>query len=124
MILHHVPKGPRVIIVTTAFFNPQAFSKGNLDIVNKVSVPEVVKNEIAETDSKDVLDHFFAKVVVNPEDLFFIKGFFQFLVELTSCFQVCTERFFNDQALKALSIHNSFGFEVFGNGSKKLRSHG
>ena len=108
MILHHVPKGPRVIIVTTAFFNPQAFSKGNLDIVNKVSVPEVVKNEIAETDSKDVLDHFFAKVVVNPEDLFFIKGFFQFLVELTSCFQVCTERFFNDQALKALSIHNAF----------------
>ena len=62
--------------------------------------------------------------MVDPEDLFFIKGFFQFLVELTSCFQVCTERFFNDQALKALPIHNSFGFEVFGNGSKKLRSHG
>ena len=75
-----------MIIVATAFFNPQAFSKGNLDIVNKVSVPEVVKNEIAETNGKDILDHFFAKVVVNSEDLFFIKGFFQFFVELTSRF--------------------------------------
>ena len=75
-----------MIIVATAFFNPQAFSKGNLDIVNKVSVPEVVKNEIAETDGKDILDHFFAKVMVDPEDLFLIKGFFQFFVELTSRF--------------------------------------
>ena len=108
MVLHHISKGPRVIIVATAFFNPQAFSKSNLDIVNKISVPKVIKNKISKTNGKDILDHFFSKVMVDPEDLFFIKGFFQFLVELTSCFQVCTERFFNDQALKALPIHNAF----------------
>ena len=86
MVLHHISKGPRVIIVATAFFNPQAFSKSNLDIVNKILVPKVIKNKISKTNGKDILDHFFSKVMVDPEDLFFIKGFFQFLVELTSCF--------------------------------------
>ena len=75
-----------MIIVATAFFNAQAFSKGNLDIVNKISVPKVIKNKISETNGKDILDHFFAKVMVDPEDLLFIKGFFQFLVELTCRF--------------------------------------
>ncbi len=39
--------------------------------------------------------------MVDPEDLFFIKGFFNSLLRLTSCFK-SVPRFFNDQALKAL----------------------
>ena len=60
MILHHISQSTGLVIVTAAFFDPQLFCKGNLDIVNVVTIPDVFKEKIGEADSKDALNHFLA----------------------------------------------------------------
>ena len=62
--------------------------------------------------------------MVNTENLLFVKGCQEFFVKLAGSCQVCPERFFNNQAFKSFAIYNVFRLEVFGNGTKKLRSHG
>ena len=60
MVLHHITKGARLIIVATAFFNTQAFRKGNLHIINVLTVPNILKDHVGKTNSKDTLNHLFA----------------------------------------------------------------
>ena len=60
MVLNHILKGTRVIIVTTPILNPDGFCKADLNIVNEISVPNMFKNDIGKADSKNILDHFLA----------------------------------------------------------------
>ena len=74
MVLHHITEGTGLIIVATAFFNSQLFSKGNLNIINVLAVPDIFKQQISKADCKNLLNHFLAQIVVNAENLFFVKG--------------------------------------------------
>ena len=74
MVLHHITEGTGLIIVATALFNAQLFSKGNLHIINVLAVPDIFKQQISKADGKNLLNHFLAQIVVNTENLFFVKG--------------------------------------------------
>ena len=59
MVLHHITKGTRLIIVATTLFYTQAFRKGNLDIIDVFTVPNILKDHVGKTNSKDTLNHLF-----------------------------------------------------------------
>ncbi|CAG5147692.1 Uncharacterised protein [Streptococcus pneumoniae] len=73
MVLDHVTEGTGLVIVATTFFYTQALRKGNLNIVDKILVPNVFKNQVCKANCKDALDHFLTKIMVNTENLFFVK---------------------------------------------------
>ena len=60
MVLHHITEGTGLIIVATSFFNSQLFSKGNLYIVNIITIPDIFKKKIGKANGKNTLNHFFA----------------------------------------------------------------
>ena len=59
MVLHHITKGTRLIIVATTFFYTQALCKGNLNIIDVFAIPNILKDHVGKTNSKDTLNHLF-----------------------------------------------------------------
>ena len=57
MVLYHIFKCTRLIIVTTSVLNTNRFSKGNLDIIDKFFVPNMFKQDISKTNSENILNH-------------------------------------------------------------------
>ena len=60
MVLNHIFQSTRVVIVATTVLNADGFSKADLDIVDEVPIPYMLKNDVGKADCKDILDHFLA----------------------------------------------------------------
>lgn len=123
MVLDHVPQGTGVVIVAAPGFNAQPFSQGNLDIFNRVGVPNPLKQGVAKTQGQDILHHFLTQVVVDPEDLVFSKRIADLLVQDFRAGQVSPEWLFNHQAVKAGPGQMLVG-NVFGDRPKEAWGHG
>ena len=101
----------------------QALRKGNLNIVDKILVPNVFKKSSLQSELQRCFGSFpyqdngrYGKFVLRQ----MLLG-----VRHSTCLQLRNlyQMVFNDQALKTFAIDNVFRFEVFGNGSKELRCH-
>ena len=80
MVLHHVTQSTGVVVVTGPFFNPELFGQGYLYVVDVTVVPKGFNDRVPKAQGLDVLDHFLTQVVVNPEDLVFLKRLGKFIV--------------------------------------------
>src|SRR5579862_782993 len=114
MVGNHVAESAGGFVEGAAVFDANGFGGGNLDVVDVGAVPERFDNAVGETENHDVLDGFFAEVMVDAVDLLFTEDFFQFLVELNGGFVVVAERFFDDDADPvAVGFLGEIGFAEF-----------
>lgn len=67
-------------------------------------VPYWLKNTVCQAKNKDVLDRFFAKVVIDAVDLFLFENFSNLAVEFTGRGQVMSKGFFDDNARPTLTV--------------------
>ena len=63
-----------------------------LDVINVPAIPDGFENSVGEAERHDVLDGFFAEVVVDAVDLFFADNLQELLVERTGGIDVAAER--------------------------------
>jgi hypothetical protein len=73
MVLNHVPQGARFLVIAAASTHPQFLTDRDLDIIHRLPVPELLKNGVGKTKHQNVLDRFLAKVMVDPENLPFMR---------------------------------------------------
>ncbi len=123
VVLNHVTKGTRVVVVTGTLFDTQLFTQRYLDVVDVTVVPERFDDRVTEAQCLDVLNHFLTQVVVNPEDLVFVKGFGQFIVQLLGRIEVTTKWLFDNQTVETIVRKQTLLLQVQGNGTEELWSH-
>src|SRR6185312_6303514 len=101
MVRHHVTKRSGHVKVAAAFFYAHSFRHGNLDMVDVTPVPDGLKNTVAEAKHQDVLDRFFAKIMVDAENLPFRQHLADLAVQGFGRFQAIAKRLFEDHATPA-----------------------
>ena len=72
MVLDHVADGASFLVVTTAAADAKFFGDGDLDVIDRLAVPELFEDGVRKTEHQNVLNGFLAEVMVDAEDLFFV----------------------------------------------------
>lgn len=68
-VLHNVPNNAKIIKVASSTFGAEGFLESDLDIVDKLAIPDLVEKHISESDHHDVFDHLFSEIVINAVNL-------------------------------------------------------
>ena len=103
MILKHVAHNSRIFVIATAVFYPDAFGRGDLDVIDVAPVPDRLEDRVGETENHDVLHGFFAEVVIDAVDLIFVEDFMHAPIELARGLQIGAEGLFDDHPRPALA---------------------
>ena len=82
MILHNVAYCAFLLIEWCTGADAQAFRYEDLHMVDVFLIPERLEDAVSETKCQDVLDRFFAHVVVDTEDLVFAEDTSQGTIQL------------------------------------------
>ena len=98
--MHHIAQSAIVVVISAAFFHADSLGEGDLDIVDVLVVPQRFENHIGETDRRDVLHHLFTQIMIDTEDLIFIKRLAQLRVQCIRRFEIPPERFLYDQTVE------------------------
>src|SRR5512132_2480163 len=69
VILEHVPKNSRLLIVLSAPFHTDCFGGGDLHVGDVVSIPQWLEDLVPEAEYQDILVAFLPKVVIDTIDL-------------------------------------------------------
>ena len=100
VVLHHVPHRARFVIIGPAPADIDRLRHSDLDVIDVMVVPKWLEQNIAKADGHQVLHRLFAKVVVDPVNLFFFEVFGERRVQRFSGLQITTKGFFhNDTAI-------------------------
>src|SRR5260221_12806165 len=95
----HVAGGfPRHVKVTAAFFHSHGFRHSDLYVIDITPVPDGFKNSIAEKEYKNVMDGFFAQVMVYAENMPVSEHLAHLAVQCFGRSQIIAERLFKDHA--------------------------
>ena len=65
MILEHVAQDTRLVVIPTSTPNLDFFGYGDLDVIDVIAIPNRLEDRISETQHQDVLDGFFAQIMVD-----------------------------------------------------------
>ena len=84
MILKHVADNAGFVVVPSAGFYADRFGGGNLHMIDVAPIPDRLEHGIGEAEYHDVLHGFFAEIVIDPIDLFFIQRLMHAPVELAA----------------------------------------
>ena len=98
MVLNNVTRSTDAVVVASTTAHTNVFSHGDLDVVHVLCVPQRFKQLVCKAQSQDVLNGFFAEVVVNAEDGVRREDRFNDCVQFTSSLEVTTKRLLNDNA--------------------------
>ncbi len=96
MICNHVAQSSGLFVVTRACANTTSFSRGDLDVVDIVAIPDRLEHRISETKDKYVLHRIFAEVVIDAINLTLFEHLGNGGVQSFRRFEISPERFFND----------------------------
>ena len=98
VVLHHVPHGPDLVIKRAAGADAFLLRHGDLDVVDKVAVPDRFPDGVGKTEVQEVLDRFLAEVVVDAEEIGFVEAGLKVIDQLAGGSQVVSKRFFHHYA--------------------------
>ena len=73
VILHHISQCTGLFIIASPVFHPYRFRRRDLYMINIIAIPDGLKHGIGKTKSQYILYCFFTQVMINPEDLLFVK---------------------------------------------------
>jgi hypothetical protein len=74
---------------------------GDLNVVDVSTVPDWLKDQVAEAEDQDVANGLFSEIVVDAVDLTLAEDFANLAVELHCGIKVATEGLLNDDASPA-----------------------
>src|SRR6266851_6141512 len=98
MILDHVTQGSSFFIVASASPNAFVLSHRNLDMIHAFLIPQRFEDGIGKAHNQDILDGFFAKVVIDAKNLAFIDDLHQFVINSAGAGQVSAQWLFHNEA--------------------------
>ena len=73
MVLNDVFQRPCIFVEAPPVSNPYLFCHCDLNVVDKIPVPDRLKHRVGESECQEVLNRLFAQVVVNSVNLLFGK---------------------------------------------------
>ena len=127
MILDDVARDAGAVEVVAALFHADRFRDRDLHMVNILTIPERLEDPVGEAQNEQVLNRFFAEVMVDAEDLALAEGGHRDAVQLLRRLQVMPERLLDDhprERAAALRIADHLlGAEQLRDDGKKLRRH-
>ena len=69
MVLDHVAESSGFFVIATALADAKFLADGDLHVIDGFAIPKALENGIGETEHQDVLNRFFAQVMIDAEDL-------------------------------------------------------
>ena len=73
VVLKHIPQHAGLVVVVGPLGHIQGFGHGNLHMVDVVAIPDGFKDGVGKAEHQQVLHRFLAQVMVNAENLIFLK---------------------------------------------------
>src|SRR5260370_38910943 len=98
MVGNHIAQSPGGFIEAAALLYPHGFRGRDLDVFNKMPVPDGFKDAVAETEHHQVLYGLFAEIVINAGDLPLFQHLLDFSMQRARSLQIVTEWFFSNHA--------------------------
>jgi len=84
-------------LIAAAMLYAHVFGDGDGHVVDIAAVPDWLEQRIGKTKRQNILHGFLTQVMVDSEDLRFVKAGGQRAVQSLSGFQVIDDRFLDDQ---------------------------
>ena len=98
VILHDIPDRSYLFIENSPAFDSEGLSHGDLHALYIVAVPDWLQERVGKSEVEEILDGFFAKVMIDSENRRLGKGTMQCLIERLRGRKVAAKRFFDDHA--------------------------
>src|SRR5215470_14042253 len=98
MIRNHVSKGSGSLVIAATLLHTHGFCCGYLHMIDVTPIPDRLKDAVAEPEHQDVLNGFFAKVMVDAVDLILVKDLHDSAIQRASGIEVAPERLFDHHA--------------------------
>src|ERR1700676_1237383 len=126
MIWDHVAESAGGFVEAATMLDADGFGGGDLDVVDVVAIPKGFDDVVRKAKDHDVLNGFFAEVMVDAVDLLFSENFFEVVVELDSGLQIVVKGFFDDDAgpLAVFFFRHSCRAKLLDDGGEKARGDG
>jgi hypothetical protein len=102
-------------------FDAHLFSDSDAHVVHVMPVPDRFKEGIGKAKHQNILHGLFAQVVVDPEDLGFVKAAGEPVVQRSRRFQVIPDRFLDDHPRPFPVMHQSHLLEAWRDAAKQRR---
>ena len=67
--MHHVAQRAGRFVEGCAALDAEGFRGGDLDVIDVVAIPDGLENSVAEAEGEDVLDGFFAEIMIDAVNL-------------------------------------------------------
>ena len=96
MILDHVSQCAGFLIIGRSRADAFRFADRDLDMVDVFVVPDRLEDAVGKSNDHEILNGLFAEVVVDPEDLRFVKDAARHGVDMLGGCQISADRFFDD----------------------------
>ena len=98
MILDHVSEHTGTIVIRAPALDADGFGNSELKVIDVVLVPERLENAVGKAKHQHVANGFFPQIVVDTENVCFVKSFQQDSVEIPRGCEIRPERFFDNDA--------------------------
>src|SRR3989442_1211619 len=98
MVLNHVAQRAGLFIISASTFNTDRLGVCNLNVIDVLPVPQRLENAVGKTEGENILNGFFAEIMINSINLFLSENPGQLFVQSTCACQIVTERFLDDDA--------------------------
>ncbi len=107
MILNHIAQSTGSIIVSSAVAYTDFLRSCDFYSVYITPIPHRLKKSIGKPGYHNILNRFFAKIMVDPVNLMLKKSAVKFIIQFHGSFVTVSKRFFHYQTLPSgsLTIH-------------------
>src|ERR1035441_2649184 len=118
---NHIAQRTRSIEITAPPFHTHGLRYRDLHVIDVAAVPDWLKNSVGETERHDVLDSFFAQIVIDAVDLLLVGLLQQLLVQRFRRLQIVPEGFLDNHTTPVTVglFHQSGGGELLHDWTKK-----
>ena len=93
----HVAQRAGVVVIAAAQLDAEGLGHGDLHVVDIAAVPDRLEDAVGEAEHQDILDGFFAEVMVDAVDLLLVACAESSRLSSRARGQVAAERFLDDQ---------------------------
>ena len=73
MVGHHVAQRAGLLVELAAALDADGLRRGDLDVVDMLTIPQRLEQAVGEAQRHDVLDRFLAEEMINPIDLMLLQ---------------------------------------------------
>src|ERR1035437_380505 len=98
MIWDHVAKSTGRVVIAATLFDAEFLGNRYLDVIDKVAVPDRLKDAVAKTKHQNVLNGFLAEIMIDAIDLTFFYQLQQIGIKTFCRFEIASKRLFINES--------------------------